>query len=195
MDYSPQTPLWPPAAPPSDDPEPDHFGCMAAIVSWFLTLLLLGILCAFTSCRSPRTVVVEDRDSTSVQVHHNVVYVPDTVPVTLPPQTVERITPDTTSTLRTDYAESTATVTGGMLHHTLRTLQTPVPVVVNHRETTHDSIVYRYRKVPVPVPVEVEVEKSLTSWQTFRLYLANITLIGAALFAVLWFLKRKFLGS
>ena len=182
---------WPPAEPPSDDPDPDRIGCIGAIISWIITLILLAVICSFTSCRSTRTVVVEVEDSTSTHVHTHTVFVPDTVLVPLPPQTVYRVTPDTASHLETAYAASDAAIRGGLLHHTLTTKATPVAVPVQHKETTRDSIVYREREVPVPVPVVQEVEKPLTGWQQLRLHLANIMLFTLAILAVLWLLKRK----
>lgn len=182
---------WPPAEPPAEDGLPDRVGCLMAIASWIITIILLAILCAFTSCRSTRTVVVELQDSTSTHVHTHTVFVPDTILVPLPTQTVYHVTPDTASHLETDYAASDAAVRDGMLHHSLTTKPTPVPVPVTHKETTRDSIVYREREVPVPVPVVQEVEKPLSRWQQLRLSLANIMLIALALAALVWALKKR----
>ena len=188
---SPFYPQWPPAPAPSDGPDSDRIGCIASIVSWIITLLLLCALCAFTGCRSPRTVVVEVEDSTSTNVHTHTVFVPDTVLVPLPPQTVMATTPDTASHLETAYAASDAAIRGGLLHHTLTTKPTPVAVPVQHKETTRDSIQYREREVPVPVPVVQEVEKPLTGWQQLRLHLANILLVALLLAAAIWALKKR----
>ena len=143
------------------------------------------------SCRSTRTVIVESRDSTSTHVHTHTVFVPDTVLVPLPPDRVVITTPDTASTLRTSVAESHAAIRGGLLHHELRNLPASLPVPVQHKVTTSDSIVYRERLVPQPYPVEVEVPAPLTPWQQFRLSLANIMLFALALAAAIWALKKR----
>lgn len=156
-----------------------------------LLVILLAILCAFTSCRSTRTVVVESRDSTSTHVHTHTVFVPDTILVPLPPQTVYHVTPDTASHIENDYAASDAAIRDGLLHHSLTTKPTPVAVTVLHRETTRDSIQYRERLVPKPYPVEIEVPAPLTRWQQLRLSLANIMLIALALAAAIWALKKR----
>ena len=172
----------------STPPDNDGFGCLAAIIIW-LVMSLLVVLVA--GCQAPRTVVVEVRDSTSTQVVTNTVVLTDTQYVTLPPQIVERTTPDTTSTLHTDFAMSTAGIHDGLLYHDLRTLQTPIPVEVQHTVTTRDSIVYREREVPKPYPVEVEVEKNLSWWQQARLHLANITLSVLSVMTAVWIVRKK----
>lgn len=170
-------------------------GCLRTAVGWIIAFVILFIIGALSSCRSTRTVLIEVRDSTSTHVHHEVVYVPDTIPVVLPPQIVEKTTPDTASTLRIGHAESTAAIRGGMLFHSLRSLQNPIPVPVQHKETVRDSIVYREKEVPKEVPVVQEVEKPLTWWQQFRIHVANIVLwvlvIYAAFIAVRFWLLKK----
>lgn len=182
-------PQWPPAEPPADDGLPDRWSCLLTILSWIIIAILLVILMA--SCRSTRTVLVESRDSTSTHVHTHTVFVPDTILVPLPPQTVYHVTPDTASHIENDYAASDAAIRDGLLHHSLTTKPTPVAVTVLHRETTRDSIQYRERLVPQPYPVEVEVPAPLTRWQQLRLSLANIMLITLALAAAIWALKKR----
>lgn len=167
------------------DPDEDNMrGCLRSAVGWIIAFGILFILGALSSCRSTRTVLVEVRDSTSTHVHHQVTYVPDTIPVVLPPQIIEHLTPDTIDTLRTDYAESVAKISDGMLFHSLRSLQNPIPVPVQHKETVRDSIVYREKEVPKEVPVVQEVEKPLTWWQQFRIHVANIVLWLIAIYIV-----------
>lgn len=149
-----------------------------------LALLMAG-------CRSTRTVIVEARDSTSTHVHTHTVFVPDTILVPLPPDRVVITTPDTASTLRTSVAESHAAIRGGLLHHELRNLPAPLPVPVQHKVITRDSIVYREREVPQPYPVEVEVPAPLTRWQRARLQFANTMLVALALAAAIWALKKR----
>lgn len=168
-------------------------GCFGSSLGFFLIFIILAIFTLFNSCASPKNIpqVVELNDSVHTSEHVQVIYIPDTAHITLPLQTIEKITPDTSSTLQTDYAESTATITNGLLHHTLRTLRNPIPVPVTHKETTRDSIVYREREVPVPVPVIQEVEKNLTRWQQARLHLANIMLILLGICAAAWLVRKR----
>jgi hypothetical protein len=172
----------------SQDPQS---GCLANLLGWVTGIILLLILCALSSCRSTRTVIVEARDSTSTHVHTNTVFVPDTILVPLPPERVMVTIPDTASILRTSLAESHAAIRGGLLHHELRNLPAPLPVPVQTKVITRDSIIYRSRDVPVPYPVDRLVEKPLTWWQHLRLWLGNILLIALLLAAAIWALKKR----
>lgn len=174
---------WPQAPAPSDNSDPDRIGCIASIISWTIAFVILFVLCTLSSCRSARTVVVEARDSTSTHVHTQTVFVPDTILVPLPPERVVVTAPDTVSTLRTSVAESHAAIRGGLLHHSLHNLDAPLPVPVQTKIITRDSIVYREREVPVPYAVEVEVPAPLTWWQQLRLWLGNILLAALLLAA------------
>ena len=180
---SPFYPQWPQAPAPSDNSDSDRIGCIASIISWSIAFVILFVLCALSSCRSTRTVVVTERDSTSTHVHTQTVFVPDTILVPLPPERVVVVAPDTVSTLRTSVAESHAAIRGGLLHHSLRNLDAPLPVPVQTKVITRDSIVYCEREVPVPYAVEVEVPAPLTWWQQLRLWLGNIMLIALLLAA------------
>lgn len=184
-----EQPYMNPLPPTGDDGNSSSQGCVSC-VGIILTVVICALLTLLFGCRSTRT-IVELRDSIRTEVVTNTIYIPDTQYVTLPPQTVERTTPDTTSTLRIDYAISTATIQNGLLHHTLSATNTPIPVPVQHQVTTRDSIVYREKEVPVPVPVVQEVERPLTSWQQFRLWLGNIILITLALAATIFIFRKR----
>lgn len=158
-------------------------GFLRSAVGWIIAFVILFILGALSSCRSTRTVIVEARDSTSTHVHTHTVFVPDTILVPLPPERVVITTPDTASTLRTSVAESHAAIRGGLLHHELRNLDTPLPVQVQTKVVTRDSIAYRERDVPQPYPVPEYIEKPLSWWQHLRLWLGNIMLIALLLAA------------
>lgn len=163
------------------------FGCvgyMAAVVTGMLLLAL------FTSCGSSKNIpVVQLCDSIRAEVVTNTVYVPDTQYVTLPAQIVERTTPDTASTIRTSFAESTAAIRGGLLYHVLYNLDVALPVQVQHKETVRDNIVYRKKEVAVPV-IQM-VEKPLSSWQLFRIWIGNIVLAVLAGGAAFWIFKKR----
>lgn len=47
--------------------------------------------------------------------------------------------------------------------------------------------------IPVPYPVEKEVPAQLSWWQKTRIYLANILLIGLIGYAVVWYIRKRYL--
>ena len=89
----------------------------------------------------------------------------DTVVVELPAERVEVITPDTTSTVQTSLATSTATVSGGVLTHSIENKQTTIRKPTEVGVEVRDSIIYRDRQTTNII----EVERELTWWQRFRL--------------------------
>ena len=139
--------------------------------------ILAAIVCSCATTK-PTATVVPTQDSIRTEIRYKLIESIDTVFITLPPQTAERTTPDTTSTLENDYAKTTATILpNGMLFHNL------VPVPTKKTEAQRDSVVYREKEVPVPYPVEVEVNR--LSWmQQAQIYgfrvLVAILLLGAA---------------
>lgn len=149
-----------------------------------LTIAFLTLLVCSCATTKPRTTIVSTQDSIRTEIKYKLIESIDTVFITLPPQTVERTSPDTTSTLENDYAKTTATILpNGMLFHNLETKQTPVPIPTKKTEAQRDSVVYREKEVPVPYPVEVEVNR--LSWmQQAQIYgfrvLVAILLLGAA---------------
>lgn len=150
----------------------------------FLPIAILAAIVCSCATTKPTATVVPTQDSIRTEIRYKLIESIDTVFLTLPPQTAERTTPDTTSTLENDYAKTTATILpNGMLFHNLETKQTPVPVPIKKTEAQRDSVVYREKEVPVPYPVEVEVNR--LSWmQQAQIYgfrvLVAILLLGAA---------------
>lgn len=122
-------------------------------------------LCAIflSSCAIQRPPVIQYRDSLRVEIRDRIVH--DTVGFEIPVEVEKIVTRDTSSHLENSLASSDAVVSGGLLHHTLRTKPQTlhVPVAVPAR----DSIVYRDREVVKEVTVEVE--KKLSFWQRFRI--------------------------
>lgn len=150
----------------------------------FLPIAILAAIVCSCATTKPTATVVPTQDSIRTEIRYKLIESIDTVFITLPPQTAERTTPDTTSTLENDYAKTTATILpNGMLFHNLETKQTPVPVPTKKTEAQRDSVVYREKEVPLPYPVEVEVNR--LSWmQQAQIYgfrvLVAILLLGAA---------------
>ena len=135
-----------------------------------LPLLLLSLLAA-SACSTVRP--LPSTDSTKVEVRYETKTVHDTAFVELP-VIVERVaTLDTASVLENKYAKSAASVSGGVLTHSLETKPVREPVVVEKQIVYRDSLVFR-DKVQT---VTVEVEKKLTWWQMLKMRLGLVAIV------------------
>ena len=135
-----------------------------------LPLLLLSLLAA-SACSTVR--LLPSTDSTKVEVRYETKTVHDTAFVELP-VIVERVaTLDTASVLENKYAKSAASVSGGVLTHSLETKPVREPVSVEKQIVYRDSLVFR-DKVQT---VTVEVEKKLTWWQTLKMRLGLVAIV------------------
>ena len=135
-----------------------------------LPLLLLSLLAA-SACSTVRP--LSTTDSTKVEVRYETKTVHDTAFVELP-VIVERVaTLDTASFLENKYAKSAASVSGGVLTHSLETKPVREPVSVEKQIVYRDSLVFR-DKVQT---VTVEVEKKLTWWQTLKMRLGLVAIV------------------
>ena len=131
---------------------------------------LLAFAILLTACGTARPVL--DRDSTRVEVRTEVKTVHDTAYLELPVIVEKVATLDTASFLENKYAKSEASVSGGVLHHSLATKPVREPVIVENRIVCRDSLVYRDR-----VQVQtVEVEKELSWWQSLKMKCGGIFL-------------------
>jgi len=122
-------------------------------MKYYLPLLLL---LTASACSTVRTLPVQD--STKVEVRTEVRTVRDTAYVKLPVLVEKVATLDTVSVLENKYAKSAASVSGGVLTHSLETKPVRRPVVVEKEIVYRDSLVFK-DKVQT---VTVEVEKKLT---------------------------------
>ena len=135
-----------------------------------LPLLLLSLLAA-SACSTVRP--LPSTDSTKVEVRYETKTVHDTAFVELP-VIVERVaTLDTASVLENKYAKSAASVSGGVLTHSLETKPVREPVSVEKQIVYRDSLVFCDRVQTVTV----EVEKKLTWWQTFKMRLGLVAIV------------------
>ena len=124
-----------------------------------------------------------------VEIVERIVKVRDTVVVELPAERVEVITPDTTSTVQTSLAASTATVSGGVLTHSIENKQTTISQPTEVRVEVRDSIIYRDRQTTKIV----EVERELTWWQETQIKgFRMLALIASAL--VGWKFRRPLMA-
>ncbi len=148
-------------------------------------ILVLVIL--LSACGVARPVL--ESDNTKVEVKTVEKVVRDTAYIQLP-VIIERVaTLDTASVLENKYAKSEASVSGGVLHHSLQTKSVREPVTVETKEIVRDSIVYRDRVQTVTK----EVEKPLTGWQQAKLRVGGFCFFLVILI-FLYIIVTKFLN-
>ena len=131
--------------------------------------LTLFIAIALYSCKAKQNVITETRDSIRIEYREKIVKDTDSVLVYLPSEEKAISTYDSTSTLRTKYAESVASISSGMLTHTLKTIDKPISVQVVKETVYKDSIQYKDRVVEKEVVKEVE--KKLSPMQKTMMWL------------------------
>lgn len=152
-----------------------------------ISVMILGL----SSCGAAKHAAPERSDSTRVEVRTITQTVHDTAYIELPVFIERNVTRDTTSTLENPYAKSEASITDGLLSHSLQTKPTRQPVKIEKEIVYRDSIVFRDRIETVTV----EVEKELTKWQSFKMKTGGTTLailiIAIVTAALYLFLKFK----
>ncbi len=128
------------------------------------------------SC-SPRIVTVAVHDTTTVT---RIETVRDTIiSAPLPVESIIISTPDTTSTVETSLAKSTATVTAGHLRHTIENKRTAlsVPAKIPERQ----EIIQATKEIPVPVEIP---KPYIPKWTWY--VLAWAILVSLLLAASVW---------
>ena len=130
--------------------------------------LLLFILLLLTSCSTIKYVPVKETEY--VTVTETLV---DTVIKWAPPiEKADKETKDTTSTVETSLAKSTATVSNGTLHHTIENKKDSIKTKIVYK----DKIITKTEYKEVPVEVEV-VKKVVPGWVYYSLGL-NILILS-----------------
>ena len=137
-------------------------------MKYYLPLLFLVLASACSTVRQ-----LPSTDSTKVEVRYETKTVHDTGYVELPVLVEKVTTLDTASVLENKYAKSAASVSDGVLTHSLETKPVREPVAVEKQIVYRDSLVYR-DKVQT---VTVEVEKKLTAWQTIQMRLGLVAIL------------------
>jgi hypothetical protein len=155
---------------------------MANNATLFATATLLSLV---VSCAAPK-VVLEQKDSTVINVKDSIRFRDSLVLVPVPEGTDKAKLPDTdTSFLQTSVAESEAFVKDGVLHHSLRNRSEaviPIRITIPERIRTEERGLTRYLK-----QVErIEVEKELSRWQRFLQGLGWTALIAV----ILWIINK-----
>ena len=129
--------------------------------------LLLFILLLLTSCSTIKYIPVKETEY--VTVTETLV---DTVIKWAPPiEKADKETKDTTSTVETSLAKSTATVSNGTLHHTIENKKDSIKTKIVYKDKIIKQTEYR------EVPVEVEVEKKVVPGWCYWLLGINILAI------------------
>ena len=116
---------------------------------------------------------IQESDNTKVEVKTVVERVVDTAYVELPVIVEKVATLDTVSVLENKYAKSAASVSVGVLTHSLETKPVREPVSVEKQIVYRDSLLFRERVQTVTV----EVEKKLTWWQTLQMRLGLVAIV------------------
>ena len=125
--------------------------------------IILAFALLLTACGVARPVLESDNTRVEVKVVEKIVK--DTAWLQVPVIVEKVATMDTASVLENKYAKSAASVSGGVLTHSLQTKAVREPVEVQIKEIVRDSIVYR----DWVQTVTVEVEKKLSGWQQAKL--------------------------
>lgn len=154
-------------------------------------VLPLLLLLAATACSTARQ-LPSVTDSTKVEVRIVEKNIKDTAWVELPVIKEKVVTLDTVSVLENKYAKSEASVSGGVLIHSLSTKPVREPVAVEYKEIVRDSIIFRDRVQKQTI----EVEKKLTWWQRTKMNLGLVKLaeILLAITYVIYLIFKHFLN-
>ena len=150
----------------------------------FITLVLFSAMCV--ACATARQAAPSEKIITETRIE--TVFQTDTVFLEVP-QIVERIvTKDTVSVLENEFAKSAASVSDGLLSHSLETKPVQKPVEVQTKIVYRDSVIVQDRVVTEIL----EVEKELTGWQSFKMKMGGWflgILIILIVFAILYIVK------
>ena len=149
------------------------------------TLVLFSALCV--ACATARQAAPSEKIITETRIE--TVFQTDTVFLEVPKIVEKIVTADTVSVLENDYAMSSASVSDGLLSHSLETKPVQQPVQVQTKIVYRDSVVFK----DVVVYETVEVAKELTGWQSFKMkmggwFLGILSLLALA--AIIWIIIK-----
>ena len=149
--------------------------------------LIIAVLFLLSSC-SPRVFPVQRDTVTQVRTETVERLVRDTVEVALPQDSVYIQTRDTTSVLRIRAAVSEASVSGGILAHSLYSNPEYKPEI---EVIYKDRIEYRDTTIVSSNTEVIEVEKQLNGWQKAMMAGGYVLLGAAVLLVVLGILRWR----
>ena len=140
------------------------------------TLVLFSALCV--ACATARQAAPSEKIITETRIE--TVFQTDTVFLEVPKIVEKVVTKDTVSVLENEFAKSAASVSGGLLAHSLETKPVQKPVEVQTKTVYRDSVIFK----DVVVYETVEVEKELSGWQSFKMKTGGIALTILSLLAL-----------
>ena len=148
-------------------------------------LVLFSALCV--ACATARQAAPSEKIITETRIE--TVFQTDTVFLEVPRIVEKIVTADTVSVLENEYAKSEASVSDGLLAHSLETKPVQQPVEVQTKIVYRDSVIFK----DVVVYETVEVEKELTGWQSFKMkmggwFLGILSLLALA--AIIWIIIK-----
>ena len=147
-------------------------------------LVLFSALCV--ACATARQAAPSEKIITETRIE--TVFQTDTVFLEVPRIVEKIVTADTVSVLENEYAKSEASVSDGLLAHSLETKPIQQPIEVQTKIVYRDSVVFK----DVVVYETVEVEKELTGWQSFKMKMGGWflgILIILIVLVILYFVK------
>ena len=124
-------------------------------------LVLFSALCV--ACSVARQAAPSEKIITETRIE--TVFQTDTVFLEVPRIVEKIVTKDTVSVLENEYAKSEASLSDGLLAHSLETKPIQQPVEVQTKIVYRDSVIVKDNVIIQTV----EVEKELTGWQTFKM--------------------------
>ena len=139
------------------------------------SLILLSAVCV--ACATSRQAAPSEK--ILVETRIETVYKTDTVYLEVPKIVEKIVTADTVSVLENEYAKSEASVSEGLLAHSLETKPVKKPVEVQTQVVYRDSVIVKDNVIVQTV----EVEKPLTGWQSFKMAMGG-WMLGIIIFMI-----------
>ena len=139
------------------------------------SLILLSAVCV--ACATSRQAAPSEK--ILVETRIETVYKTDTVYLEVPKIVEKIVTADTVSVLENDYAKSEASVSEGLLAHSLETKPVKQPVEVQTQVVYRDSVIVKDNVIVQTI----EVEKPLTGWQSFKMAMGG-WMLGLIIFMI-----------
>ena len=139
------------------------------------SLILLSAVCV--ACATSRQAAPSEK--ILVETRIETVYKTDTVYLEVPKIVEKIVTADTVSVLENEYAKSEASISEGLLAHSLETKPVKQPVEVQTQVVYRDSVIVKDNVIVQTV----EVEKPLTGWQSFKMAMGG-WMLGLIIFMI-----------
>ena len=139
------------------------------------SLILLSAVCV--ACATSRQAAPSEK--ILVETRIETVYKTDTVYLEVPKIVEKIVTADTVSVLENEYAKSEASISEGLLAHSLETKPVKQPVEVQTQVVYRDSVIVKDNVIVQTV----EVEKPLSGWQSFKMAMGG-WMLGLIIFMI-----------